>query len=134
ALMVFPELGLSAYAIDDLLFQDAVLDAVAVQIDRLVAASKKLAPVFVIGAPLRREGRLYNCALAIHRGQLLGVAPKVFLPNYREFYERRHFTSGEGARGATIAVGGHEAPFGTDLVFAAGGPARFTFPIELCED
>src|SRR5436190_14111872 len=96
ALMVFPELCLSAYAIDDLLFQDAVLDAVAAQVDRLVAASKKLSPMFVVGAPLRREGRLYNCALVIHRGHLLGVVPKVFLPNYREFYERRHFTSGEG--------------------------------------
>src|SRR6266851_4484918 len=114
ALMVFPELCLSAYAIDDLLFQDAVLDAV--------------------GAQLRREGRLYNCGLAIHRGHLLGVVPKVFLPNYREFYERRHFTSGEGLRGSTIAVGGYKAPFGVDLVFAAGGPACFTFHVEICED
>src|ERR1051325_8308084 len=65
ALLVFPELGLSAYAIDDLLFQDAVLDAVAAQVDRLIAESRKLAPVFVVGAPLRRDGRLYNCALAI---------------------------------------------------------------------
>ncbi len=134
ALMVFPELCLSAYAIDDLLFQDAVLDAVAAQVDRLVAASKKLAPVFVVGAPLRREGRLYNCGLAIHHGRLLGVVPKVFLPNYREFYERRHFTSGEGVCGGTIAVGGHEAPFGIDLVFAAGGPAGFSFHVEICED
>src|SRR5712691_11538748 len=99
ALMVFAELCLSAYAIDDLLFQDAVLDAVAAQVDRLVAASKKLSPVFVVGVPLRREGRLYNCGLAIHRGRLLGVVPKVLQPNYREFYERRHFTSGEGMRG-----------------------------------
>jgi NAD+ synthase (glutamine-hydrolysing) len=134
ALLVFPELGLSAYAIDDLLFQDAVLDAVAAQVDRLVAASKKLLPVFIVGAPLRREGRLYNCAVAIHRGRLLGVVPKVFLPNYREFYERRHFTSGEGVRGGTIAVGGHKAPFGTDLVFAAGGPVGFAFHVEICED
>src|SRR5229473_1608564 len=134
ALLVFPELCLSAYAIDDLLFQDAVLDAVAAQVDRLVAASKKLAPVFVVGAPLRREGRLYNCGLAIHRGCLLGVVPKVFLPNYREFYERRHFTSGEGQRGGAIAVGRHEAPFGVDLVFAAGGPAGFSFHVEICED
>src|SRR5579864_4560135 len=134
ALMVFPELCLSAYAIDDLLFQDAVLDAVAVEVDRLVAASRKLAPVFVVGAPLRREGRLYNCGIAIHRGRLLGVVPKVFLPNYREFYERRHFTSGEGLRGATIAVGGHGAPFGIDLVFAAGGPTGFAFHVEICED
>src|SRR5438067_501175 len=134
ALLVFPELCLSAYAIDDLLFQDAVLDAVAAQVDRLVAASKKVSPVFVVGAPLRREGRLYNCALAIHKGRLLGVVPKIFLPNYREFYERRHFTSGEGQRGATITVGGHEAPFGIDLIFATGGPNAFTFHVEICED
>src|SRR5207302_448539 len=134
ALLVFPELCLSAYAIDDLLFQDAVLDAVAAQVDRLVAASQKLAPVFVIGAPLRREGRLYNCALVIHRGQLLGVVPKVFLPNYREFYERRHFTSGEAVRGGAIDVAGRAAPFGIDLVFASGGPAGFTFHVEICED
>jgi NAD+ synthase (glutamine-hydrolysing) len=134
ALMVFPELNLSAYAIDDLLFQDAVLDAVAAQVDRLIAASKQMSPVFVVGAPLRTRGRLYNCALVIHRGQLLGVVPKVFLPNYREFYERRHFTSGEAVRGATIAVAGHEAPFGIDLLFDARGDHGFTFHVEICED
>jgi NAD+ synthase (glutamine-hydrolysing) len=134
ALMVFPELCLSAYAIDDLLFQDAVLDAVTGQIARLFTASKKLMPVFVVGAPLRWHGRLYNCGIVIHRGRLLGVVPKVFLPNYREFYERRHFTSGESVRGGTIALGGHEAPFGIDLLFAAGGPNEFTFHVEICED
>jgi NAD+ synthase (glutamine-hydrolysing) len=134
ALMVFPELCLSAYAIDDLLFQDAVLEAVTRQIARLAAASKRLAPVVVVGAPLRWRGRLYNCGVAIHRGRLLGIVPKVFLPNYREFYERRHFTSGEGLRGATIALAGQEAPFGTDLLFAAGGPNEFTFHVEICED
>src|SRR6266446_8378240 len=71
ALLVFPELCLSAYAIDDLLFQDAVLDAVLGQIDRLILKSKKLSPVFVVGAPVRSEGRLYNCGLVIHKGQLL---------------------------------------------------------------
>src|SRR4029077_13988366 len=126
ALMVFPELCLSAYAIDDLLFQDAVLDAVAGQVDRLIAASKKLLPVFVVGAPLRWQGRLYNCGLVIHRGKLLGVVPKVFLPNYREFYDGRHFTSGEAVRSATMTVAGQEAPFGIDLVFAAGGANEFT--------
>jgi NAD+ synthase (glutamine-hydrolysing) len=134
ALMVFPELSLSAYAIDDLLFQDAVLDSVEAQIDRLVAASAALLPVFVVGAPLRRQGRLYNCAVALHRGRVLGIVPKLFLPNYREFYERRHFTSGEGMRGGTIVVAGHEAPFGADLIFAAEGPAPFAFHIEICED
>ena len=120
-LMVFPELGLSAYAIDDLLFQDALLDAVEREIGRLIAASRELFPVFVVGAPLRSAGQLYNCGLVIHRGRLLGVVPKVYLPNYREFYERRHFTSGEGVALRSIVVAGHEAPFGSDLLFAAGG-------------
>src|ERR1700747_3429559 len=72
-LMVFPELGLSAYAIDDLLFQDAVLDEVERQINRLVAASRELFPVFAVGAPLRHRGHLYNCGVVIHRGRLLGI-------------------------------------------------------------
>jgi NAD+ synthase (glutamine-hydrolysing) len=134
ALMVFPELCLSAYAIDDLLFQDALLDGVTGQIAHLVTASKKLNPVFVVGAPLRWRGRLYNCGVVIHRGRLLGIVPKLFLPNYREFYERRHFTSGEGMRGATMALAGQEAPFGIDLLFAAGDPNPFTFHVEICED
>jgi NAD+ synthase (glutamine-hydrolysing) len=134
ALMVFPELGLSAYAIDDLLFQDAVLDEVERQLERLVSASRDLFPVFVVGAPLRHRGHLYNCGVAIHRGRVLGIAPKVFLPNYREFYERRHFTSGEDVVGRLIEIAGHEAPFGRDLLFAAQGNAAFTFHVEICED
>jgi NAD+ synthase (glutamine-hydrolysing) len=134
ALMVFPELCLSAYAIDDLLFQDAVLDEVVRQIDRLTNASGELFPIFVVGAPLRLRGHLYNCGVVIHRGALLGVVPKVFLPNYREFYERRHFASGEGAVGGSIAIAGRESPFGSDLLFAARGEAGFTFHVEICED
>ena len=134
ALMVFPELCLSAYAIDDLLFQDAVLDEVAQQIDRLIRASAELFPIFVVGAPLVSQGRLYNCGVVIQRGALLGAVPKVFLPNYREFYERRHFTSGDGVVGRSIAIAGHEAPFGSDLLFTARGEAGFTFHVEICED
>jgi NAD+ synthase (glutamine-hydrolysing) len=134
ALMVFPELCLSAYAIDDLLFQDAVLDEVARQVDRLICASAELFPIFVVGAPLRSQGHLYNCGVVIHRGALFGVVPKVFLPNYREFYERRHFTSGDGVIGQSIAIAGREAPFGSDLLFAARGEAGFTFHVEICED
>jgi NAD+ synthase (glutamine-hydrolysing) len=134
ALMVFPELGLSAYAIDDLLFQDAVLDEVARQVERLISASRGLFPVFVVRAPLRHRGHLYNCGVVIHRGQLLGVVPKVFLPNYREFYERRHFTSGEGVVGQSIEIAGQEAAFGSDLLFTADGNASFTFHVEICED
>ena len=135
ALMIFPELGLSAYAIDDLLFQDALLDAVESEIGLLALASRERFPIFVVGAPLRARGHLYNCAIVIHRGRVLGAVPKVYLPNYREFYERRHFMSGEGVAGQTLTIAGHDAPFGTDLLFAAGGDdAAFTFHVEICED
>jgi NAD+ synthase (glutamine-hydrolysing) len=133
-LAVFPELALSAYAIDDLLLQDALLDAVERAVDTLVAGTKKLLPMLLVGAPLRYGNRIYNCALAIHRGRLLGVIPKIHLPNYREFYEHRHFASGLGTEGGTIRIGDHEAPFGPDLVFAAEDYPGFAVHAEICED
>ncbi len=134
ALMVFPELGLCGYSIDDLLLQDALLDAVDTAITTLVEASADLSPAFAVGAPLRFEGRLFNTAVIIKGGEILGVVPKTFLPNYREYYERRWFASGLGVVGRSIAVAGRLAPFGTDLLFRAGGPAPFTFHAEICED
>src|SRR5271154_5653774 len=116
ALAVFPELALSGYAIDDLLLQDALHEGIAHAIERLIAASEAVMPLILVGAPLRHAGRLYNCALAIHRGRLLGVVPKVHLPNYREFYERRHFASGDATQGEEIVIGRHTAPFGPDLL------------------
>jgi len=133
-LLVFPELGLSAYAIDDLLFQDALLDRVETAIGELVAASADLFPVFVVGAPLRVDGALYNCAVAIHAGRVLGVVPKIFLPNYREFYEERHCTSGAGVRNRSLMLSGLRVPFGVDLLFRSAGSAGFCFHIEICED
>ena len=96
-LMVFPELGLSAYSIDDLLLQDALLDAVEAALGQLVDESRELRPVCVVGAPVRRNDRIFNCGIVIARGVILGVTPKSFLPNYREFYENRWFASGIGA-------------------------------------
>jgi NAD+ synthase (glutamine-hydrolysing) len=133
-LIVFPELGLSSYAIDDLHLQDALLDAVEHGIAELVEASRELAPVLLVGAPLRRNNRLYNCALAISRGRILGIVPKSFLPNYREYYEKRWFAAGVGLTGLSIAVPGHEVPFGPDLIFAASDLPDFVFHIEICED
>src|SRR6185312_14553966 len=132
--MVFPELGLSAYAIDDLFLQDALLARVEADIGRLAAASEELAPVLIVGAPLQHNGALYNCAVVISRGRILGVTPKSFLPNYREFYENRWFSPGTGVAGLTISVAGQDAPFGTDLVFAATDLADFSFAAEICED
>ncbi|MDO6413050.1 NAD(+) synthase [Sphingomonas sp. BIUV-7] len=133
-LIVFPELGVSSYAIDDLLLQDALLDAVEAGIGRLVEASVGLKLVLLVGAPLRRNGRLYNTALAIARGRILGVVPKSFLPNYREYYEKRWFAPGAGCVGLEIAVAGQVAPFGTDLIFAADDLPDFVFHAEICED
>jgi predicted amidohydrolase len=90
AIMVFPELGLSSYAIEDLLFQDALLTAVEAAIDELVNISRGLYPVLIVGAPLRSAGALFNTAVVIRQGSVLGVVPKTYLPNYREFYEQRH--------------------------------------------
>jgi NAD+ synthase (glutamine-hydrolysing) len=133
-LMLFPELGLSAYAIDDLLLQDALLDAVEAELARLVDVSKALRPVFLFGAPLRRNGRLYNCGIVVSRGRIVGVVPKSFLPNYREYYEHRWFAPGAGLTGLEVSVAGQTAPFGTDLVFAASGIPDFIFHLEICED
>lgn len=134
ALMVFPELGLSAYAIDDLLGQAALLQRVEQAIEEVASASRELSPVLLVGAPLEREGRLYNCAVAVHRGRILGVVPKGHLPNYREFYEKRWFASGRNLKGATIEIAGQSVPFGMDLIFAAEDLPGFVFHVELCED
>ncbi len=133
-LVVFPELNLTSYAIDDLHLQTAQQRATLAAIATVVAASATLRPVLLVGAALVRNGRLYNCALAIARGQVLGVVPKTFLPNYREFYEKRWFASGAGLTGLTIALGGKDVPFGTDLIFAARDLPGFVFHAEICED
>jgi NAD+ synthase (glutamine-hydrolysing) len=133
-LLVYPELCVSSYAIDDLLMQGALLDAVEQAVGAIVAASKGLSPVLLIGAPLRHNGRLYNCALAIADGRLLGAVPKSYLPNYREFYEKRWFAAGRNVIGQTIRVGEAEVPFGTDLVFASNQLPGFKLFVEICED
>ncbi len=133
-LLVFPELNLSSYAIDDLHLQDALCDATEAALADMVDASAALKPVLLVGAALRRSGRLYNCAVVIARGRILGVVPKTFLPNYREYYEKRWFASGAGLTGLSIEVAGQEAPFGTDLIFAARDLPDFVFHAEICED
>ncbi|MXP29199.1 NAD(+) synthase [Porphyrobacter algicida] len=133
-LLLFPELCLSSYALDDLLIQAALLDAVERELAQIVEASHDLTPVLVIGAPLRRGGRIYNCAVVIARGAVLGVVPKSYLPNYREFYEKRWFARGNNCTGLTISVASGEVPFGTDLIFAADNLPGFIFGIEICED
>ena len=133
ALAVFPELTLSVYSIEDILLQDALLEAVDAALVEVVAASAVLMPVLVVGAPLRHGHRIYNAAVVIHRGRVLGVAPKSYLPTYREFYERRQVAAGDDVRGV-IRVGGVEVPFGPDLLFAAADVPEFVLHVEICED
>lgn len=133
-LVVFPELSITSYAIDDLHLQTAQQLATVEALQAVTKATEDLAPTLLVGAALPRNGRLYNCAVAIGRGRILGVVPKTFLPNYREYYEKRWFASGAGITGETIMVGEQDVPFGTDLIFAAADLPHFIFHAEICED
>jgi NAD+ synthase (glutamine-hydrolysing) len=134
AVAVFPELCLSGYSAEDLFLQDTLLSAVHDAIGRIVETSADLRPVLVVGAPLRHDARLLNCAVVIQGGSVLGVAPKSYLPNYREFYERRHFAPGDDLRGTTIQVAGVEVPLGPDLIFSATDLPDLRLHVEICED
>ncbi len=134
AVAVMPELTLSGYAVEDLLGQDALLDAVLDGLGDIVAASADLLPVMIVGAPVRHDARLFNTAVAIHRGRVLGVVPKIHLPTYREFYERRQFASGDGIVGQQITIADQRVPFGTDLLFDATDVRGLRIGIEICED
>lgn len=133
-LLLFPELNVTSYAIDDLHLQDAILDATETAIAAIAEASTALKSILVVGAAVRRNGRIYNCGVAIARGRILGVVPKTYLPNYREFYEKRYFASGAGLSGLSIDLAGQNVPFGADIIFAASDLADFCFHIEICED
>lgn len=106
AVAVFPELNLTGYAIDDLFLQEVLLEQTLAAIESVRQASAELTVMAVVGAPLRQGNRLYNCALAIQGGHVYAVAPKTFLPNYREFYEKRHFASGANASATSITLPG----------------------------
>ncbi|MBC7806466.1 MAG: NAD(+) synthase [Akkermansiaceae bacterium] len=131
---LFPELGISSYTCDDLFHQDALLDAVRTALDSLRDASSDISCVLVVGAPLRFENRVYNCAVVLHRGAILGVVPKSYLPNYREFYEKRYFASARDAGMGEVSLLGATVPFGTDLVFTADDIPGFALHAEICED
>jgi len=134
ALAVFPELGICGYTAEDLFHQDALLDAVEDALVTLRRETASLLPVVVVGAPLRAEQGLFNVAVVLHRGHVLGVVPKSFLPNYREFYEKRQFRAARDRVGDAVQVGGEPVPFGEDVVFTATDLPGFTLHVEICED
>jgi NAD+ synthase (glutamine-hydrolysing) len=134
AVALFPELGLSAYSNEDLHQQDALLAGVEAALAQLVDASRSLVPVLLVGAPLRLEGKLFNCAVVVYRGRVLGVVPKSYLPNYREFYEGRQFTPARAAASREVRLLGEVVPFGNDLLFEVVNLKNLALFVEICED
>ncbi|MCG8351620.1 MAG: NAD(+) synthase [Chloroflexales bacterium] len=134
AVALFPELGIAAYSNDDLFQQDALLDATVAAIEELATASRSLTPLLIVGAPLRFEGKLFNCAIVIFQGKILGIVPKTYLPNYREFYEKRQFSAARDAISREVAFLGVNVPFGNDIVFQAANLPDFALHVEICED
>ncbi|MFH7812019.1 MULTISPECIES: NAD(+) synthase [Acetobacter] len=133
-LCVFPELGLSGYSIEDLIQHSTLQRGVENALVELAQATVDLLSVLVVGAPLAHRNSLYNCAVVLHRGRILGVVPKSYLPNYREFYEKRHFAPGAAVRGQSMRLGGQDVPFGVDLLFTAHDVPGFCLGVEICED
>ncbi len=134
AVALFPELGLSAYSNEDLFQQQALLAACLDGLERIRVASCQLSPLIAVGLPLRVNGGLFNCAVAIKNGRLLGVVPKTYLPNHREFYEKRQFRSAHDAQVRELQLLGQTVPFGNDLLFHATDVEGLVLHIELCED
>ncbi|MDR1264169.1 MAG: NAD(+) synthase [Propionibacteriaceae bacterium] len=132
-LVVFPELSLTGYADDDLFLQEALLRGALEGLATVLAASRRLRPVVVVGLPLAWGNRVLNCAAVLLRGEILGLAVKSYLPTYREFYERRWFAPGDDVRGWAEVLG-QLVPIGSDLIFAAADVADFRLHVELCED
>ena len=134
-LVVFPELGLSAYSCEDLFQQQALLDGCKQELASLLHASQDIPVIGIVGLPLVVDGLLFNCAAVLSRGHLLGVIPKTYLPNYREFYEMRQFSSADCARSQTIQMlNQHDVPFGNQLLFQLEGQPLCSFHVEICED
>src|SRR4051794_20106997 len=131
---LFPELGLSAYSCDDLFHQRALLDGVDDGLRTLLDATQRLPILTVVGLPLQVQHMLFNCAVVLHRGRVLGVVPKTYLPNYREFYEARYFASGDVLHQPSVEIAGQVAPFGSSLLFQATDQPRLTLHVEICED
>ncbi|MGH2914406.1 MAG: NAD(+) synthase [Solirubrobacteraceae bacterium] len=134
ALVTFPELGLAAYSSEDLHHQRALLDAVAAGLQEIVDASMALRPLIVVGAPVLADGGLFNAAIAVHRGRVLGAVPKSYLPEYREFYEKRQFRAARDLIGAEVALADQQVPFVPGLLLSARDVDAFTVSIEICED
>ncbi|MGH7832374.1 MAG: NAD(+) synthase [Candidatus Binatia bacterium] len=134
-LALFPELGITSYSCEDLFHQQALLEGALEALRNVLAASEKLNLVAIVGMPLQVDHLLFNCAVVLRRGKILGIVPKTFLPNYREFYEYRQFAPAAAAQSTSLDILGRSGiPFGEHLLFQCGDLRPFTFFVEICED
>ncbi|MHC1698044.1 MAG: NAD(+) synthase [Geobacteraceae bacterium] len=134
-LAAFPELGLSAYSCDDLFHQQTLLDGCLAGLATILEESRSMPVIGIVGLPLRIDSLLFNCAVVFYRGKVLGVTPKTYLPNYREFYELRQFSPADHSLRDTVdLLGQSDIPFGNKLLFQVENQPLLTFNVEICED
>lgn len=132
-ILVFPELSITSYSCADLFHQEALLKDAQTQLGRILAETKNTSTVSLVGMPLSIDNQLFNCAVVIQKGKILGVVPKTYVPNYSEFYEERWFASGKCALSDSVFLCDQEVPFGDDLLFE-DTKGKLCFGIEICED
>lgn len=134
-LVVFPECGLTGYTCHDLFHLRTLQRAAEDALEQVVSQSERIyRGVAVVGVPLAFSGQLFNCAVVIYAGRLLGIVPKTYLPNYKEFYDARYFSPAGNARFSEVDFHGQTVPFGTDLLFHCRDWNDFTLGVEICED
>src|SRR5262245_34709330 len=133
--VVFPEMGLTGYTCNDLFHQSTLLRTALEEFDRLVGRGARVfRGLAVVGLPVVVDDQVFNCAAVLHRGRVLGLVPKLYLPNYKEFYDARYFAAAATARSDTAVLASCErVPFGTDLLFAAAGAPEVVVGVEICE-
>ncbi len=132
--LVLPELGLTGYTCGDLFFQETLLRGAEEALDTVLEATRNLEVVTAVGLPVRKDNKLYNCAVIIQKGQILGVVPKTNLPNYGEFYEKRWFAPAAREAGQITLCGRENVPFGAGQLFICGSVPDMTLGFEICED
>ncbi len=132
SIVLFPELTLTGYTASDLFFNQKLLEKQNRTLMSILTETKEISTISLLGIVLLNHGRLYNCAIIIQNGNILGVVPKSFIPNKKEFYEKRHFISGKNIKNKSITLCGQEVPFGVDLLFTDN--KELTFGVEICED
>jgi NAD+ synthase (glutamine-hydrolysing) len=131
---VFPEMALTGYTIGDLVQQDVLLSQAEKGLGRILEETAGIDMLLAIGMPVALDGKIFNCAVILNSGRILGVIPKAFLPSYREFYEDRWFSPAGDACSDTVDLAGQKAPFGRDILFRLGGESAAVVGVEVCED